>query len=178
MCSILLLKSKLCDLPISEAAPALVGSAAGDLNYPIITIILRCWERWPGAALLHPANIRTPRLHTLPTPSNFKPSRCDEKEREKIRMPSSNLMSALSRQKYTPDVVAVVVAGAIMPWPGVSWRSVTRSPLTGGQWVPGKLNKHRPPSYFWSAALASAVVIFTGYLPWLRGTVNVLQSHE
>ena len=36
-------------------------------------------------------------------------------------MPSSNLISALSRQKYTPAVVAVVVAGAIMPWPGVSW---------------------------------------------------------
>ena len=34
-------------------------------------------------------------------------------------MPSSNLMSALSRQKYTPDVVPVVVAGAIMPCPGV-----------------------------------------------------------
>ena len=36
-------------------------------------------------------------------------------------MPSSNLMSALSRQKYTPAVVPVVVAGAIMPCPGVSW---------------------------------------------------------
>ena len=60
----LLLKSKLCDLPISEAAPAQhqgsVGSGAGDLNYPIITIILRCWERWPAAALLHPANTLTP----------------------------------------------------------------------------------------------------------------------
>ena len=53
---------------------------------------------------------------------------------------------------------------------------VTRSPLTGGQWVPGKLNKHRPPSYFWSADSAVNGV-FTGYLPWLRGTVNVLRSH-
>ena len=34
------------------------------------------------------------------------------------------------------------------PWCGVSWLAVTRSALTGGQWVPGKLNKHRPPSYF------------------------------
>ena len=138
------------------------------------------WDAGSGDQPPHFYTLLTPCLHTLPTPSNFKPSRC-KREREKYwsyqkRMSSSILMSSLSRQKYASCSGARGGGWCHYSLPGCELGSpVTRSALTGGQWVPGKLNKHRPPSYFWSAARAG--MVFTGYLSWLRGTVNVLRSH-